>query len=224
MRVLMQLIVDGLAYTGTVAAAVDRGVVAGASRAYAATIIASEPLAVDGREAYAATIDVANVAQLQLDPDARSERLRIVLVRTDFRVPLDPRDFQLGLAPGLLMLGYANLPGEFDRWSDHFDDLVRRLVFDTPEASAGAELMACESPDGITAFAFLRLGVTRAPLVIVRAEDQEDRECIERALATSRLEESRSYGFRPASLRFSVPPPTPVPDGPSALADAPAPQ
>ncbi len=224
MSVLMRLLVDGVASTGTVAAAVDREVAIATSRTYTASILEAQSTAVDGREAYAATIDVANVAQLQLDPTARTERVRLVLVRTDFRVPLYPDDFDAGIAPGLLVLGYSNLPAEFDRSLPEFEDLVRRVVFETEEARVGAGFTACESPDGITSFALERPGVRT--YVILRPEDGEDRECIERLLGVAGLEANRSYGFRPGPLRFSSIPveQTPAPVPPPAPADSPAPE
>jgi hypothetical protein len=203
LSVLLRLIVDGISSTGTVAASVDRDTVVATARTFTASVLDTRVIAVDGREGIVATIDVANLAQLQLDPSARTERVRLVLVRTDYRIPLDPREMYGGLAPGLLMLGYSNLPAEYERSLGEFEDLVARVVFDTPESSGGSVLAQCASPDGVTAFALERVGLYTH--VLVRPEDDEDRACIERELDAAHLEPGRSYGFRPAPLRFSAP-------------------
>jgi hypothetical protein len=71
------------------------------------------------------------------------------------------------------------------------------------ESSGGSVLAQCASPDGVTAFALERVGLYTH--VLVRPEDDEDRACIERELDAAHLEPGRSYGFRPAPLRFSAP-------------------
>ncbi|MFO0711876.1 MAG: hypothetical protein U0353_18630 [Sandaracinus sp.] len=188
------------------AAAVSRDTVLATTRTFTASILDQEPIAVDGREGIAATIEVANVTQLQLDAGARTERIRLVLVRTDYRVPLVAADFYAGLVPGLMMLGYSNLPTEFERSLPDFEDPVARVVFDTEESSSAAAVAQCPSPDGVPAFAIRRLGFSRIH-VLLRTEDGEDRACIERQLAATPLEVERSYGFRPRELRFTVQPP-----------------
>ena len=204
LSVILRLLVDALAETGTVAAAVSSDTVLATTRTFTGSILDQESVVVDGREGIAATIEIANVAQLQLDSGARTERVRLVLVRTDYRVPLVASDLYAGLVPGLMMLGYSNLPGEFDRSLTDFEGLVGRVVFDTEETAPASAIAECPSPDGVPAFAIQRVGIS-STYVVLHAADGEDRGCIERHLEATPLEAGRSYGFRPRELRFALP-------------------
>jgi hypothetical protein len=82
---------------------------------------------VDGREAFGATFDVANVDQIQLEHDRRAQRVRIVLVRTGRGyVPWGTRR-RLEPFPALLMFGCASRPEDFGIAAS----ALRALVFAT---------------------------------------------------------------------------------------------
>jgi len=65
---------------------------------------------------------VANVDQLKLSPDSRWARANVVLLRPGYNWTQGRSD-----APALLVLGYSNLPEDFDRQLPAFEKLVGHL-------------------------------------------------------------------------------------------------
>ena len=211
LRVLMQLVVEGIAETGSVAASVEPLGTAVTTRTHSATMLDSQVLAVDGREAFAATIEVADNAQLVLDPTARTRRIRLVLLRTDFNVPvLGESRSSRGVARGLMMLGYSNLPVDFDRSLGHFAALVERVEFDTPAArTIASRFLACDGGDRVVAVVAEPFG--QRVYAGTRQDDGDDRACIESLVRERVVQPGRSYGFRAPEARFSPRADSPMP-------------
>ncbi len=197
--------------SGTGVASVDMGdVVVAQAQTFATREVDSRVRVVDGREAFEATIEIANVAQLQLSPDARWERARVLLVRADFLTPARGSASQIdrSLLPALIMVGYANRPEDFERAVPDYESLVSRLRLDTPEGRLAAERVTpCAPTAGVIPFVW----GTNAGARRVRGPtlSREVEVCMQRALADSDLPTQRSYGLRHSALRFREPPVTP---------------
>ncbi|MBI5490798.1 MAG: hypothetical protein HY905_25925 [Deltaproteobacteria bacterium] len=104
------------------------GCAVGEERHWATTLVSEELTFVSGVGAFDVTFDIANVDQLQLDPDARTARARLVLVRPGYRMPLRGGEHRYE-APTLVALGYAQTPDRFDEHAAEFEDLLRRIDF-----------------------------------------------------------------------------------------------
>ncbi len=94
---------------------------------FATAIVEEGELTVDGHPAYRVTFDVANVDQIRLDPDSRTARVRLVLIRPPYRsrvsVARDTHDYAT-----LVAVGYSNAPEYFDAHTAELDDFLSRLV------------------------------------------------------------------------------------------------
>lgn len=86
------------------------------SQTYASHVLSGRPVMVAGLEAFEATVEVANVDQLKLDPSSRAAMVRVVFVRTPFKSEggLDEP------LPVMWMIGYANNPADFDAQAPDF--------------------------------------------------------------------------------------------------------
>ena len=93
---------------------------------FATTIIDESERMVGEFPAYLVTFDVANVDQLRLDPNSRTARVRLVLIRPPYRtrvsVGRDSHDYAT-----LVAVGYSNVPEYFDAHAGEFEDFLRRL-------------------------------------------------------------------------------------------------
>jgi hypothetical protein len=116
-------------------------------RRYAHRLLDVRPCRLAGREALAATFEVANVEQLRIRPEVIDERVRLVLVRTDYAYAVPTvRRFEF---PSFLLVGYANQPEDFERGIGDFDRLLSAIALGEGEASEPKNLrrgFACSAP------------------------------------------------------------------------------
>jgi hypothetical protein len=102
---------------------------------FATAIVDEGETAVDEQSAYRVTFDVANVDQLRLDPNSRSARVRLVLVRPPYRSRVSVgRDFHDYAT--LVAVGYSNAPEYFDAHAAEFDTFLTRLELVPPSDGA----------------------------------------------------------------------------------------
>jgi len=87
------------------------------SQTYASRLMSGRPVVVAGLEGYEATIEVANVDQLKLDPSSRVAMVRVVFVHTPFTSPTRSDSDKL---PIMWMIGYANNPTDFEAQAPDF--------------------------------------------------------------------------------------------------------
>ncbi|MBN8617153.1 MAG: hypothetical protein J0L92_41625 [Deltaproteobacteria bacterium] len=190
----------------------------GAAETFATRQLSSREQVVDGREAFESVFEVASIAQLQLSPDARWERVRLTLVRVDFQMPARPESPTQHLGPALMLVGYSNRPHDFDRGVPAYESLLARIRFDTPETSVAAEhLSACSSSFGVLPFVW---APTTSGGRCASAALPQSCSCVEAALADVPLEWNRSYGFRSPAMRFT-PAPVVTPVAPAPIDPAP---
>ena len=224
--VLLRLLVEGIAGTGLVGATLGDGTATPVLRTHSAVVLDERPIEIDGREGVVATIDVASVEQLQLDPSARTARIRLVLVHTDFLVSVGGEGSRRhGFVSGLLMLGYSNLLPEFERSLADFEGLLTRVRMQRVVSAPFAEsAVACAAEDGVAALVVDRRSGVSRPYVVLRPEDEPRRACFERVAADM---PNGSFGFRTAESRYVAPVSNPEPPSdssetaPTDLASAP---
>jgi hypothetical protein len=138
LRVLARLLVSA-ASRDTVSLAVSDGTVEVSTRRLATRILEERPIAVRGYEGYRVTFEVADVDQASLTPDASWERREVALVRPGFVILAGG-----GTLPGLLVLGHANLPEDFDATHSDFDRFLESFEFREDELEGSrAALRAC---------------------------------------------------------------------------------
>lgn len=145
LRVLARMYADAIAGAGLRAIRVSPDHVEVVERRFATRQIGARRGLIDGREAYEMTIEVANVDQLELDRTARWVRARILIIRTQLAWHPwagTPRRLEPHL-PVFMVVGYSNLPEDFDGGLSDFASLVSRIRFQTsltlatPEAVLG---------------------------------------------------------------------------------------
>jgi hypothetical protein len=101
------------------------------------------PVAVRGYEGYRVVFEVADVDQESLTPNASWERREVMLVRPGFvwlahrRVP----------APGLLLIGHANLPDDFASTQPDFERFVAAFEFREAELEGSRRALAACAPN-----------------------------------------------------------------------------
>lgn len=137
LRVLMQDYADALSGTGFDTVDLIDGEKKARARQFASKIIDARDRRVGTREAYDATIEVASVDQLKLDPESRDGKLRIVLVRTGYWQKKWLYGKNFNYLPVVLMLGYWNRPDAFEASAKDFDTFVELFELGPP----GAEQM-----------------------------------------------------------------------------------
>ncbi|MBI5490159.1 MAG: hypothetical protein HY905_22685 [Deltaproteobacteria bacterium] len=99
-----------------------------------ATVVIEEgETRVDETPAWQVTFDVANVDQLRLDPNSRSSRVRVVLLRPPFTYPVRARGHDMVEYTTLMVLGYANSPDYFDAHVGEFQDFLDRIRLEQSE-------------------------------------------------------------------------------------------
>ncbi len=130
LRVIMRAFEDAMAGAGYSVTSLDFGRVNVEEKRFAARLLESAPTTVSGQEAFAATFEVANVDQMALTKDARTERGRIVLVRTSYlwspyKVDWSP---ERALFPVLVVAGYSNLPEDFEVGRADFERFLGALA------------------------------------------------------------------------------------------------
>jgi hypothetical protein len=139
-RVLMQAYLDAVAggsYEAVKLEAADQAVVV--ERRYAATVVDRGPVLLAGRKGYAVTADIANLDQIRVDPNARERRVRLIIARS----PIDNVKSPFRL-PVLIVVGYSNIPEDFDAGLADFEDMLQRI---TIAGQAGVEKLS--TPDDV---------------------------------------------------------------------------
>jgi hypothetical protein len=101
------------------------------AQTFTTKIVDEHPTTVAGFEAYDATIELANVDELKLDPASRSSKLRVVFVRTPYTRKLFATK---GAVPQLLILGYSVAPRDFDASLPDFNRFVASISLGPQQA------------------------------------------------------------------------------------------
>lgn len=142
LRVLARLLVNA-ASRDTVSLTVVERTVEVSTRRLATRTLEEGPVAVRGYEGYRVVFEVADVDQESLTPNASWERREVVLVRPGFvwlayrRVP----------APGLLLIGHANLPDDFASTRPDFERFVAAFEFREAELEGSHRALAACAPN-----------------------------------------------------------------------------
>lgn len=80
------------------------------------------------RVAYDATVDVANIDRIRVDPKAVETRVRLVLVKFPYSYAVKSMEStQDHEYPMLLLAGYANNPEDFETGEKDFEDFLNRI-------------------------------------------------------------------------------------------------
>ncbi|HEV8247858.1 MAG TPA: hypothetical protein VGP93_18920, partial [Polyangiaceae bacterium] len=130
LRVLMQGYVDEIAGAGYEAVRIDPEKVIVQEKRFAAVMIDESPARLADRDAYVATIDVANIDRIKIDPKRYDTRVRLVLLRPPFEYKyrrFDQTDHTAARFPVLMLAGYANLPEDFDEDLPSFESFLGRI-------------------------------------------------------------------------------------------------
>ncbi len=122
LAVLAQRYVDAVSGEGTVLVRSDEA----HSRRYATKILSQGACAVGGHPAFRIDFEVANVDQLQLTPNARWSRGRIVLIQTAFRHSVGRRKDRV---PVVMHAGLSSEPADFERMAGDFEHLLDHVAF-----------------------------------------------------------------------------------------------
>ncbi|HEX2879820.1 MAG TPA: hypothetical protein VHO25_09845, partial [Polyangiaceae bacterium] len=131
LRVLMKEYVDGASHNGfevvVIGAAGGAAVAIVQKPRYAGKVLHENATSLGGATAYEATIDVANVDRIAVEPGAVEKRVKMVLVRPGFTrtVKSKGRKYEF---PVLLLAGYSNNVKDFDAAGKEFDELLNRVV------------------------------------------------------------------------------------------------
>jgi hypothetical protein len=103
------------------------GPIGSVSKRFASRVLSRAECSVSGVPAYRVDFEVANVDQLQLTPNARWIRSRIVLVQTPFaHVP--NRRVPKKTLPIVMVAGLRAAPEDFERLAADFDLMLDRIV------------------------------------------------------------------------------------------------
>ncbi len=130
LRVLMQDYVDEVAGAGYEVVNIGQARLMVEKR-YAAEILRRGRGEVGGEAAYGASFAVANIDQVQVDKDARRERVMVVISRPGFEYDVGPHSGSKGASyPVLFIAGYSSLPDDFDAGLQDFQALLQRVRFD----------------------------------------------------------------------------------------------
>ncbi len=225
LRVLARMYVDAISGVGLAVMELRPGRATSIERRFATRSVQTTPLAIDGREAFQVTFDVANVDQVQGGGDPRWERAHVVLIRSDLRfVDMGMRRGvnRERLLPVLLVAGYANLPDDFDRELPLFESFLRRVRFETEANRAIRDrVLGCVPRAEVVAYAV----VSTFGLITLRSL-ASNRECIAEAVRGAPIgavDVWRSFAPR----RTPYVPPAPAaqpPAGPAAAVEPPTQQ
>ncbi len=127
LSVLLDRYVEAIAGAGYEVVQLNPGASMLVEKRYAASIVSEGKARLAGRDAYAATIDVANIDQIKVDPNARKKRVQLVIAHAPFRYKKMRQDGDTQKFPVIILAGYANQPDEFDEALPEFHDLLNRL-------------------------------------------------------------------------------------------------
>lgn len=96
---------------------------------WAAAIVSEAMTTIGSRPAYRFDVDVANLDQLRLTPDARERRLRVVIVRPGDRAYHVGRELVPGGLPVIVTLVMSSTPEAFERNLAALDRLASHVAF-----------------------------------------------------------------------------------------------
>ncbi|MBI5488707.1 MAG: hypothetical protein HY905_15340 [Deltaproteobacteria bacterium] len=220
LRVLARKYVDSVSGTGTVVTGISQGEgqveVVEESNRFATRTLEEAPMAVDGFEAYRVTFEVANVDQLSLAESSRWERAVVVFVRAGFLWrPDSSRDS--ALFPATVMLGYSNLPEDFEAHLADFESLIAALDWlDEELQEVRRTVLDCTAAELVRLLVSKSLGYggRSGRSAIIRSPDVTPAEldCLTTAVPALTL------SFAARRFPYVAPeaaPPTPLPDSPA---------
>jgi len=154
LRVLSRLYVDAASGAGIVVTQIG-GRAGAIERRFATRVIEEGPTDVAGFEAYRVRFEVANVDQLELEGERRWERAEVIFVRAGFLHEVRrSRSYRSvnPVFPVYLVLGYSNLPEDFEASYGDFEQLRASVDFFEREfAELRRGTRACLQPDLISA-------------------------------------------------------------------------
>jgi hypothetical protein len=156
LRVLARLYVESVSGAGTIVTAVTRArgsvEVTAESNRFATEVLDERPWAVGGYEAYLITFQVANVDQLSLSENSLWERAVVAIVRPGFLWTNGTNNAVL--FPTVLMLGYSNLPEDFEEHLPDFYKFVESVDwYPTELAEARQVVLDCTTEDMVRVIA-----------------------------------------------------------------------
>jgi hypothetical protein len=132
LRVLMDEYVEGVSGTGFYAVGPiwpdDKREVR--LKSYAAKVTESAPAKVSGLEAFQATIELANLDQMKLDPQSRSSIARVLLVRTGYMKAWDMPS-KVVKVHTCMRIGYEARPQDFQAGIPDFEKFLELFDFRT---------------------------------------------------------------------------------------------
>jgi len=140
LRVMARWYADSIAGAGIVGAQVGTTTILGVEHRYATRLSMERRARVHGQKAFLATIDVADVDQVQVWAESRVERLRIAIVRAPF--PYETHRPGASI-PLVMVVALVAQPDSFDDHLPAFDRLLGELVFTRSHSDArpGVELL-----------------------------------------------------------------------------------
>jgi hypothetical protein len=102
------------------------------TRKYAARVVSKQPSMLGPFEAMIATIEIANLAQLQLDPNSRMGFVRVLMARvpgfTTNVIPLPPSSYVPRSNVGLLVVGYYDSTAYFEKGAPDFEAFLEQFT------------------------------------------------------------------------------------------------
>jgi hypothetical protein len=125
LRVLTQSFVEALAGGEYELMELNPGRLATTEKRFASTLLGEQSCRLAGLDCDSATIELANVDQLKLDPSYRSNRLQVVITRTSFVYA--PTGEWGPSYPVYLVAGYSNQPAQFAAGLPDFAGLLQRI-------------------------------------------------------------------------------------------------
>jgi hypothetical protein len=155
LEVILQDYADGLSGTGLYAQSTLFNVEHAKARQFTTFVTSKGPVSLGSVQGFAGTIELAEVARLQLDPSSRSSKVKVAFFRINHYVRLDvtpamgqrevdvnARSAELHCAlvarpgqdgswcaqKGLLVLGYHNTVAHFDQHLAEFDRLFAQVA------------------------------------------------------------------------------------------------
>jgi hypothetical protein len=128
LRVLAQNYVKEVSGAGITAVEFGPGTTVAVEQRFASRPLSESACALGVREAHRIDFEVANVDQLELSPDARWERARIVLLRPGF-VHNEANLFKKGQFPVLMIAGLVSNPEDFDSVAPAFHQFLQLIAF-----------------------------------------------------------------------------------------------
>lgn len=142
LAVIAQRYVDGMAGAGYAAVQVNATTVVAAERRYAARIAERATARVGGRNAFVATVDLANIDQFKVTPGVYTSRIELVFLKAPFPHTYYRNGTERAELPVMIVAGYKNLPGDFEQDLPDFREFLGRLELDGSRGLVGPVLEA----------------------------------------------------------------------------------